>query len=542
MNQGCQMKTHPWENIRSQASREASFLVKKCFALFGVITLFVQIQADQRPDLLIITADDMNQDSVGVYGSSIPDATPNIDAMAKAGLYFQHAHAASTACKPSRVAIQTARVGHRSGGEGFHHLRFKNIPTLTKTLKDADYRVGVIGKVRHSTPYEHTPWDLEVEVGRRTDEIISLVDRFITESRAANQPYFLMVNSHDPHQPYYNIRSYKGVQDQNNNPKGSTPSKVYSPDDIIVPEDLPATPEVKHELACYFSSVRRCDDVVGGVMEMMQKVGRPQNTLSAFLSDHGMAKPGAKANVYPQSTLTPFILHMPGLIAPSHNQSDFVSVMDLFPTICELLGIVPPEGLDGESLIPIMIDDYSSERRRLIHTQFYSIIGKKHYQMRCSQNEDFAYIYNAWYNGHPIYRSSSLGGRLFKNMIELGINEPVWDERTNFILRRCPEEFYNLKKDPLCQYNLISMPEVKGQLEKFRQAMIDNMVKTEDYLLPIFQNYLKTRNVEDMQSRFIAILKNEKVIGKAPTKVLKKQDFLDLKKMKRNKHSSSKEP
>ena len=112
---------------------------------------------------------------------------------------------AATACQPSRIAIQVGRIGHQSGGEGFHCLRIKDLPTLPRTLKKHGYRVGIIGKVKHSSPYENTPWDLAIEVHRNTDEIIRLAKEFIEIAKKNGQPFYLVVNSHDPHRPYYNI-------------------------------------------------------------------------------------------------------------------------------------------------------------------------------------------------------------------------------------------------------------------------------------------------------------------------------------------------
>ena len=90
------------------------------FALLLLPATTVLAQDQQTPvNFLLVTADDMNWDSVGCYGCPLEGVTPNIDRLAAQGIRFEHAHVASTACMPSRLAIMTGQRGHRSGGEGF---------------------------------------------------------------------------------------------------------------------------------------------------------------------------------------------------------------------------------------------------------------------------------------------------------------------------------------------------------------------------------------------------------------------------------------
>ena len=308
---------------------------------------------------------------------------------------------------------------------------------------------------------------------------------------------------------------------------------MYQPNEVDIPYDLPDVPAVRKEQACYYSSVRRCDDVMGGLIDLLDSQKIAKTTMLTFLSDHGMAKPTAKSNAYPQSTSTPFIIRFPDQIQPGVNSTSFVSALDLFPTILEWAGIEEPEGL-GTSLMPLLKGDLSNERHD-IHTQFYSIIGKKHYQMRCYQDQEFAFIYNAWANDQPIYKSSALGGEAFKAMIIAGKSDPKWKERAEFILTRSPEELYDLKNDPLCQNNLIESPEYKNKIEECRQKVVERMKRTQDYLLPLYQNYGIHGDLNKTNQEFINILKKEKVVGVAPSKVLTFESFTNKKKRKNRK-------
>ncbi len=116
-----------------------------------------------QPKILLITADDMNWDAVVVFGCLTPDTTPNIDRLAAEGIRFENAHVTIAVCQPSRSAIMTGHYPHQSGGEGFHKLRFPDIPILPDRLREAGYAVGILGKVDHSTSYANFEWDYMVD-------------------------------------------------------------------------------------------------------------------------------------------------------------------------------------------------------------------------------------------------------------------------------------------------------------------------------------------------------------------------------------------
>ncbi|MHC4515922.1 MAG: sulfatase-like hydrolase/transferase, partial [Planctomycetota bacterium] len=121
-----------------------------------------QAAHDKRPNILLITADDLNYDSVGVYGSKVKSITPNIDALARQGMRFLHGHVTIAVCQPSRSVLMTGRYPHRNGARGFEPIR-KDIPTLTGLLRKAGYVNGILGKTRHLAPAHRFAWDFHVE-------------------------------------------------------------------------------------------------------------------------------------------------------------------------------------------------------------------------------------------------------------------------------------------------------------------------------------------------------------------------------------------
>jgi len=216
--------------------------------------------------------------------------------------------------------LMTGRYPHRNGGEGFFHLRHAGIAILPALLREAGYGVGILGKVEHSTPYADFEWDMtfdqpELGMGRNPARYRDEAARFIRDARGKNRPFFLMLNSHDPHRPFHG-NDPPAWYEADPPHRAAEPSHVFEPAEVTTPGFLPDLPEVRREIAEYYSSVRRCDDTIGAVLDVLDQQGAADHTLVVFLSDNGMALPFAKTNCYLNSTRTPWIMRWPGTIQP----------------------------------------------------------------------------------------------------------------------------------------------------------------------------------------------------------------------------------
>lgn len=443
-----------------------------------------------RPNILLITADDMNWDAVGAYGCSVPGTTPNLDQLAADGLRFHHAHVTIAVCQPSRSALMTGRYPHRSGGEGFYNLRHSGIPILPDLLRRAGYQIGILGKVGHSTPYPDFTWDMsydqrELGMGRNPEQYGQRAGKFMANACREGKPFFLMANSHDPHRPFYgNDREEWYSQ----SPPAVLPSRTFSPDEIAVPGHLHDLPEVRLELSEYFNSVRRCDDTVGRLLSALRDSGAEEETIVLFLSDNGMAFPFAKTNCYLHSTRTPWIARWPGRISPNSVDRDhFISGVDLLPTLLEATGIPQPGEIDGSSFLPALLGQVQEDRGR-VFTQFYQTAGKRNYPMRCVQNHRYGYIFNPWSDGERIFRNESQAGRTFVAMERAADADPTIAARVELFLYRVPEELYDFANDPDGLHNLIDDPAHAEAADDLRSALEEWMKKTEDPALEAFQN------------------------------------------------------
>ena len=321
-------------------------------------------EKNPRLNFLLITVDDMNWDSLGVNGCKVAGISPNIDHLASQGLLFNHAHVTIAVCMPTRAVWMTGRYPHRSGALGFQKIN-PGVPTLLEALKKAGYHTGILAKVPHVVPSRGKNWDLvlqarELGVGRDPVLFAEHSGKFFAAAKAAGKPFFLMANSQSPHRPFAN--SKQGTARKKANPKKKNKvanfpvvKNPYKPGDIPVPGFLPPLDKIKTEMAQYYTSVRRADRITGAVLKELDKAGLAGNTLVMFLSDHGMPLPFAKTNCYYHSTRTPWIVRLPGVTKPgSVDRRNMVSGIDLTPTVLDLLGLPPLEGMDGRWFRPLL--------------------------------------------------------------------------------------------------------------------------------------------------------------------------------------------
>jgi len=447
-------------------------------------------QGGKRTNVLLFTADDMNCDSVGAFGCDVPSTTPNLDRLAGEGLRFDRAHITIAVCQPCRNVLQTGLYPHNNLGEGFHNVRKADAPTLLEALHAAGYRCGILGKVGHSTPKPGLQWHMshdanELGAGRDPKAYGRFAREHIRAADEAGQPFFLMANSHDPHRPFAGSDQEKGRSKKR---PPTPPSRWFKPDEVKVPGFLPDLPEVRLEIAEYYSSVRRCDDTVGEVLAALEAAGHADDTFVLFLSDHGMALPFAKTNCYLHSTRTPCIARLPGVTkAGSVDRDHFVSGIDVFPTILDACGLPAPEKLDGFSFLPLLRGE-KQDGREMVFTQFHETAGRNRYPMRAIHDGRFGYIFNPWSDGKRVFRNESQSGRTMKAMSLAAKDDTKIADRVDLFLHRVVEELYDFENDPDALVNLIDDPKCKVDADRIRQALEAWMVRTGDPALEAFRH------------------------------------------------------
>ena len=456
-----------------------------------------------RPNFVLITADDMNWDAVGAFGCPTAGTTPHIDRLAAEGLRFKHGHVTIAVCQPSRSALMTGRYPHLSGGEGFYHLRYESVPILPAILRAERYDVGILGKVPHSTPYQAFQWDMardqsDLGQGRNPEVYYQYAKNFVQDASDGDRPFFLMANSHDPHRPFYgnDKPEWYGELD----PPAVPPSRAFAPEEVIVSGFLPDIPDVRLEIAEYYNSVRRCDDTVGRLLDVLDEAGVAENTLVMFLSDNGMAFPFAKTNCYLNSTRTPWVVRWPAVVQAGRvDAKHFISGIDYLPTVLDAIGVDIPDGVNGQSLLPVLRGEEQAGCEQ-VFTQFHQTSARRNYPMRCVQNARFGYIFNPWSDGERAFRNESQSGRSWQAMEEAAACDPALAVRNHLFTHRVLEEFYDFANDPNALNNLIDDPNYADEIQGLRNALEEWMVETDDPALEAFRGRASRQTLDDLMN------------------------------------------
>ncbi|NLR91721.1 sulfatase family protein [Flammeovirga agarivorans] len=476
----------------------------------------VQAGKDPRPNILLITVDDMNWNSVGVYGQELDNITPNIDKLAAEGKRFQYAYVQSPNCSPSRGVIQTGKYPHSSGMRGFYYVDYKDM-TLQSVLSDHGYFTAVLNKATDTSlsPKMENAWDFKGKFkkdGKRNPlNYSSTFEEILKASDNSGKPFYCVVNIADPHKLFYNDPGTKkeGYVDP-------TPSKLYKNSEVTIPDFLPNHPKIKQEVTNYYNSVKRADDCMGAVMSVLEEKGKKENTIVIFLSDHGMALPFAKSSCYENGVRTPFIVSWPGNIkANSVVKDQLVSAVDVMPTLLEILGIDEPDYLQGRSFKTILDGKKDKGRSEYVFTEFNENAGGIARPIRGVLSSKYNYVFNPWSTGEIEFVSAAMYHTSYKVMANiLSKNDPAVKERVNYLKYRRVEEFYDLEKDPDALHNLIDDPQYQEEINKMRNALEGWMKETGDYTLFAFQN----RNNNDALKSF---MKEEEAQAKQRATTLK---------------------
>ncbi len=450
--------------------------------------LAVSLSAANRPNILLLTVDDMSADSVGVFGSKLAGTTPNMDKLASQSLRFAHAHVTVGNCMPCRNVMLSGLYSHNNKVEGFYQVKNPGWPHLVDLMKSAGYFTGIRGKVSHSTPYQPYAWDANLDTlpdgskahikdaksyGTSTTDGIS-------KAKAAKKPFCLVINISDPHKPFWS------------KPKGGgkdsfVPTRIFKATEVPIPGFLFDDLQVREELALYYSSVRRADDCVGEVLAALEASGEANNTVLMFMSDHGMPLPFAKTQLYHHSTHTPWMVRWPDVTkAGTVDKQHMISAVDFLPTVLDITGVKHPERLDGRSYLPLLKGGTQEDREYVIK-EYNENAGRSRDPMRGVQTKRFLYLFNPWSNGERVFATATTGTVTYRRMAALASSSKTLSARLDLYKHRVPEELYNVVKDPDCLENLIEHPEHESELKKLRSTLDAWMMKSNDPMLETFR-------------------------------------------------------
>ena len=175
---------------------------RKLLAHGGLLSLLLVAGSTlaQCPNILLITADDMNWDSVGVYGCPVEETTPNIDQLASEGLQFDYGYVQIAICTPSRQVMLSGSHSHQTMTRCFTALERVG-PALPDMLKQNGYHIANINKRQNLYDWDTAIEETESGFGRDIPFHGEAV-RGILET-AGEKPWFIMANFNDPHRPFH---------------------------------------------------------------------------------------------------------------------------------------------------------------------------------------------------------------------------------------------------------------------------------------------------------------------------------------------------
>jgi len=334
--------------------------------------------ATQPINLLLIFADQMRGHAVGCAGNA-QVRTPNLDRVASEGLLFRNAIANTPVCTPSRGTLLTglSPIAH---GALTNDIGIRtDIPSLGTLLGDAGYRTGYIGKWhlggvprdRFIPPgperlgfddfwaawnchhrYFRAPYHLDTEEVRffqgyepdaQSDLAIGFIERY------KDDPFALVVSFGPPHAPYDQV------------PERFL--RMYDPRHLQLRENVPPEPpdilrSRSEIIAQYYAAVTALDADVGRIMQALERLGLAQRTLVVFTSDHGdmLWSQGMEKKEQPweESISVPLIMRCPWLFSSPRVTEVLTGIMDIAPTLLDLLRIGIPIGTQGRSVVPFL--------------------------------------------------------------------------------------------------------------------------------------------------------------------------------------------
>ena len=417
-----------------------------------VLSLFAAPTVADRPNILVVIGDDIGWKDYGCYGHpSI--RTPNIDALAAAGLKFTHAFLTTSSCSPSRISILSGRYPHQTGAEDLHMRLPAGGVFISTPLREAGYFTGHMLKT-HYGPNGMKQFDW---YGKSVKEFGTFLDK------AAAKPFFMWVGFRDAHRPY----------------KAGALKPPHDPAKAVVPPFLVDTLSTRRDLALYYDEIGRMDRDIGRLLDELKKRGRFRNTLVVFLGDNGEPFPRAKGTVYDSGIGTPLVMCWPGRIAGGGVHNGLASVIDLAPTFAEVAGIQKPSKMVGHSLLPVLKDP-SLPGREFIFAERNWHNADEH--IRCVRTRTHKLITNAYLDrpfGHPADCSRSpswkdllaakAGGRITGDQLQI------------FRVPRPAVELYDAANDPGEFHNLADQPASSGIRKRLEQALETWRQQTKDF-------------------------------------------------------------
>jgi len=404
----------------------------------------------RKPNILYLHSHDTGR-YIQPYGHAIP--TPNLQKLADEGILFRNNFSGNPTCSASRACLLTGQCAHANGMVGLAHRGFSlrdYSRHIVNTLRTAGYTSALAG-IQHVARGMDDPWRI---IG---------YDRFLGEPKVAHERACEFLDS-GPEQPFF--LSVGFFETHRRFPE---PGPDDDPDVCLPPLPLPDTPETRRDMAAYKASARILDGKMGMVLDALDRNGLADDTIVICTTDHGIAFPRMKCNLTDGGIGVMLIVRGPGGFEGGAACDSLVSHLDVYPTICDLVGIDHPSWLEGTSLMPVVTGERDEVRDEIFaEVNYHAAYEPK----RCVRTKRWKYI-------------RRFGGRetpVLPNCDD-SPSKNVWMDHGWAEMRLPEEALYDLVFDPAETDNLAGESGVSDVLADMRGRLNRWMRETDDPLL-----------------------------------------------------------
>ena len=347
------------------------------------------IQRFNRPNILWIVGENLKLD-LGCYGAKNVH-TPNLDALAAAGMRYTHAFATSPVCAPSRSAFfvgmyQTTTDTHNMRSHRNDDYRLpEGVRPITHRLKDVGYFTANI-KTIGGEVVGSGKLDLNfVNEGK-------LYDGDQWEDLKAHRPFFAQVNTLEAEYDIYDRQTWRQPRVEWKGER--THEKIATPDNVTPPPYYPDHPIVREEWARYLNSVSGMDKTIGKILGQLEADGLADDTIVMFFGDNGRIEPRGIHWCYDTGLHVPLIVYIPKNVAKPGNyrpgtvSDEVISLIDITPTTLSFAGVERPKTMQGRVFLGDRLTperEYAfSARDRIDETvnRIRSVRGKRYHYIR----------------------------------------------------------------------------------------------------------------------------------------------------------------
>ncbi|MDZ7672044.1 MAG: sulfatase [Halanaerobiales bacterium] len=402
-----------------------------------------------KPNILYIHSHDTGR-YIEPYGHLIP--TPNLKKLAKEGVLFRKAFSAAPTCSPSRASLLTGQYPHNNKQFGLVNRGFE-LPDTSKhivnVLKNKGYLSTLIGMQHIRSNPNSIGYDNVLDVKNNNSENVTpKACKFIEKS--IEEPFFLSIGFEETHRPFHELED-------------DTTINYTNP-----PTPIPDTYQTRKDMAEYKQSAKILDQGIGKIFKTLKENDLYNNTIIIFTTDHGIPFPNMKCNLSDHGIGVSLIIRGPYGFEKGKVIDSMVSQIDIFPTLCEIIGIKKPDWLQGQSFLSLIKGDKESINEEIFAEVNYHTAYEP---MRAVRTNKWKYIRRYRNRTKPFLSNTD------ESYSKDVLLENDWAD--TYIYK---EELYNLMLDPNEADNLAYDKTKAEILEEMRNRLDRWMKETDDPL------------------------------------------------------------